>query len=196
MIHRVALCCAIWLFVGATAWAVSPLDYTRATLEQARAIVASGRTHNEKLTELSALFKNFLDSDEMGRAALGDHWASFTPGQRAEFLPLFGRLLERTYVQKLLLFENPRFAYGGETRRQGYATVETSIITPRDDFAVVYVLRPDGDRWLATSIKVESVNLTANLGSQLDRLLSKSSVEDVLALMRRKYGDGAYGNRP
>ena len=92
--------CLLWLGLTASAWAASALDYTRATLEEARAIVASERTHNEKLQALSSLFKNFLDTDEMGRVALGEHWASFTPTQRKEFLVLFGRLLERTYVQK------------------------------------------------------------------------------------------------
>ncbi|MGO9060050.1 MAG: phospholipid-binding protein MlaC [Candidatus Binataceae bacterium] len=182
--------CLLWIALTASAWAASALDYTRTTLEEARTIVASAHTHNEKLQALSSLFKNFLDTNEMGRLALGEHWASFTPAQRKEFLVLFGRLLERTYVQKLLLFENPNFTYGGETPVDGETRVDTSIVTPRDDFAVVYLLRSDGARWLATSIQVENVSLTANLGSQLDRLLSKSSVDDVLDLMRRKYGDG------
>jgi phospholipid transport system substrate-binding protein len=189
------IACLLWVGLAASAWAASALQYTRATLEEASAIVASQRAHNEKLQALSALFKNFLDTDEMGRIALGGHWASFTPPQRKEFLVLFGRLLERTYVQKLLLFENPRFEYSGETRADSETRVDTSIVTPRDDFAVVYLLRPAGARWLATSIKVENVSLTANLGSQLDRLLAKSSVPDVLDLMRRKYGDGGGTNQ-
>ncbi len=189
------IACLLWVGMAASAWAASALDYTRATLQQASAIVASERAHNEKLQALSALFKNFLDTDEMGRIALGEHWASFNPTQRKEFLVLFGRLLERTYVQKLLLFENPRFKYGGETRVDGETSVDTSIVTARDDFAVVYLLRPLGERWLATNIKVENVSLTANLGSQLDHLLSRSSVQDVLDLMRRKYGDNGGTNQ-
>jgi len=186
--------CLLLAGLAASAWAAGALQYTRATLEEARAIVASKRTHDEKLQALSSLFKNFLDTDEMGRIALGDHWASFTPNQRKEFLVLFGRLLERTYVQEMLLFENPHFTYGGETPMDGETRVDTTIATARDDFAVVYLLRPAGERWLATSIQVENVSLTANLGSQLDHLLSKSSVEDVLDLLRRKYGDESAGN--
>jgi phospholipid transport system substrate-binding protein len=178
------------VLLAARAAAATPLEYTRATLEQARKIVSSEQSHNEKLAELSALFKNFLDTDEMGRAALGAHWTDFTPAQQKEFLLLFRELLERTYVQKLLLFEKPDFAYLGESNFDSEARVDTSIVTPRDDFAVVYELRRDGDRWLATSIKVEKVSLTANLGSQLDRLLSRNSVDEVLALMRRKFGNG------
>jgi hypothetical protein len=33
------------------------------------------------------------------------------------------------------------------------------------------------------------VSLTANLGSQLNDLLSRMSVDDLLTLMRRKYGN-------
>jgi ABC-type transporter MlaC component len=78
----------VWLLIVAPARAASPLEYTRTILEQARAIVASSQTHDEKLAALSALFSKFLDSDAMGRQALGTHWSSFTPEQQKEFLGL------------------------------------------------------------------------------------------------------------
>jgi phospholipid transport system substrate-binding protein len=183
----------LWFCLTATAWAASPLEYTRATLEQARAIVSSDQNHNDKLAALSVLFTKFLDTDAMGRAALGKHWSSFTPQQQKEFLVLFRRLFQRTYVQELLLFDKPRFAYVGETRLDGEAIVNTKIITPRDEFSVVYQLRPEGELWQVTGITVEDVSLTANLGSQLNDLLSRDSVEDVLNLMQRKYGSNGGG---
>ena len=178
----------VWLLLAAPAWASSPLEYTRTTLEQARAIVGGDQTHNDKLAALSVVFSKFLDTDTMGRAALGKHWSSFTPQQQKEFLPLFRKLFQRTYVQELLLFDKPNFVYVGEARLDGEASVTTKIVTPRDEFTVVYQLRPEGERWLVTRITVEDVSLTANLGSQLDDLLSRDSVEDVLNLMQRKYG--------
>ena len=187
------IACVLWLCLTATAWAASPLEYTRATLEQARAIVSSDQNHNDKLAALSVLFTKFLDTNAMGRAALGKHWSSFTPQQQKEFLVLFRRLFQRTYVQELLLFDKPRFAYVGETRLDGEAIVNTKIITPRDEFSVVYQLRPEGELWQVTGITVEDVSLTANLGSQLNDLLSRDSVEDVLNLMQRKYGSNGGG---
>jgi len=177
-----------WLLIAAPAQAVSPLDYTRTTLEQARTIVASNQPNNEKLAALSTLFGQFLDTDEMGKDALGQHWSSLTPAQQKEFLVLFHELLERTYVQKLLLFENPDFVYVGEQRSGAGAIVDTKIVTPRDEFDIRYQLRPAGAAWMATAITVEDVSLTANLGSQLNDMLSRMSVDDVLSLMRRKYG--------
>ena len=177
------------LLMGAPARAAGPLEYTRTTLEQARVIVAGSQTHNEKLAALSVLFTKFLDTDEMGREALGPHWSSFTPDQQKEFLGLFRELLQRVYVQKLLLFENPNFVYAGEQSTGAAAVVDTKIVTPRDQFDVVYRLKPEGDTWMATAITVEDVSLTRNLGSQLNDLLSRMSVDDVLTLMRRKYGN-------
>jgi ABC-type transporter MlaC component len=181
------------VFLTAAATVPTPMAYTRSVLEQARAIVAGGETHDEKLKALSSLFRNFLDTDEMGRQAVGPRLASFTPAQRQQFLVLFRRLFERTYVDTLLLFQKPDFAYVGQTVLHGQASVETRIITPNDQFTVSYQLRPDGDRWLATDIQVEKVNLTTNLANQLNHLLSRSSVQDVLDLMQRKYGDGDGG---
>jgi len=183
----------IWLCLIAPAWAATPLEYTHTKLEQARAIVNSDQTHNDKLAALSVLFGQFMDTDTMGREALGKHWSSFTPQQQQEFLVLFRKLFQRTYVQELLLFEKPNFVYISETRLDGEASVDTKIVTPRDEFKVVYQLKPDGERWLVTRITVEDVSLTANLGSQLDHLLSRESVEDVLNLMQRKYGDNNGG---
>ncbi len=181
----------VWLLLVAPAQAASPLDYTRTILEQAGTIVASGQTRDEKLAALSAVFSKFLDTDAMGREALGPHWSSFTPAQQKEFLGLFRELLQRTYVQKLLLFENPDFVYAGEQLTGTGAIVDTKIVTPRDQFDVTYRLRAARDTWLATAIAVEDVSLTANLGSQLDDLLSRMSVDDLLTLMRRKYGNAS-----
>jgi phospholipid transport system substrate-binding protein len=179
------------MLLAAPARAATPLEYTRTTLEQAKTIVSNSQTHNEKLAALSTLFSKFLDTDAMGQEALGSHWSSFTPDQQKEFLGLFRELLQRTYVQKLLLFENPNFVYAGEQSTGGGAVVDTKIVTPRDQFDVTYRLKPVGDTWMATSITVEDVSLTANLGSQLNDLLSRMSVDDVIALMRRKYGNAS-----
>lgn len=191
MTRLIPIILAVWLLLATPVQASSPLAYTRTILDQARTIVASGETHNEKLDALSVLFGKFLDTDAMGREALGPHWSSFSPAQQAEFLGLYRKLLQRTYVQKLLLFENPDFIYAGEQSIGNGAIVDTKIVTPRDQFDIAYRLRPAGEIWLATAITVEDVSLTANLSSQLNDLLSRMSVDDLLTLMRRKYGNAS-----
>ncbi len=189
MMRRLLIIPAVLLVLAAPASAATPIEYTRTILEQAGAIVAGNQTHNEKLAALSELFDKFLDTDVMGREALGPHWSSFTPTQQKEFLAVFRELLQRTYVDKLLLFENPDFVYAGQQLNGNVAIVDTKIVTPRDQFDVRYRLIPADGNWLATAITVEDVSLTANLGSQFNDLLNRMSVDDLLALMRRKYGN-------
>ena len=147
----------------------------------------------EQLAQLSTLLQGFLDTDAMGKAALDKNWSKFTPAQQKEFLTLFRELFQRTYVQKLLLFERPDFAYVGEQVDGAKAQVDTKIVTPKDEFAVIYQMRPERDRWMATDIRIEDLSLTANFRRQLDRLLAKSSPAEVLDRMRKKYGPGGKG---
>ena len=169
--------------------AVGPLDYTRTVLEQARVIVTGNQTHDQKVAALSVLFGKFLDTDAMGREALGQHWSSFTPAQQKQFLPLFRELIQRAYVQDLLLFQNPDFVYAGQQLLNGGALVDTKIVTPKDKFDVRYTLVPAGDRWVVTAITVEGVSLTANYGNQFNRVLSRMTPDDLIALMQRKFGN-------
>jgi phospholipid transport system substrate-binding protein len=169
--------------------AVSPLDYTRTILEQARTIVAGNQTHDQKVAALSALFGKFLDTDAMGREALGQHWSSFTPAQQQEFLPLFRELIQRAYVQDLLLFQSPDFVYVGQQLLNGGALVDTKIVTPKDKFDITYTVIPAGDKWMVTAITVEGVSLVGNYGNQFNRVLSRMTPDDLIAFMRRKFGN-------
>lgn len=194
--YRIALAwclTALVCFSAPVRAALTPLERTRTVLENARQIVASDRDRNEKLAELFQLLRDFLDTDTMGRNALGDNWSRFSPSQQREFLTLFRELFQRTYVQKLLLFEQPDFAYVGETVTGEEARVDTKILTPRDEFLVAYTMHRRGSQWLATDIKIEDLSLALNFRRQLDRLLSRSSVENVLERMRRRYGPGGTG---
>lgn len=185
----------VWLLVGGnSAAALSPIEQTRGVLEEARRIVDGPKTHNEKLADLSNLLKNFLDTDTMARLALDKNWERFSPEQRKEFLSLFRELFQRTYVQKLLLFEKPDFAYVGEQVNGSRAHVDTKIITPRDEFLVSYELERRGESWKAVDIKIEDLSLTTNFRRQLDRLLQRETPPELLARMRRRYGPGGTGS--
>jgi ABC-type transporter MlaC component len=194
---RLPIVVMIWLVLNASgraatptaASAVGPLDYTRTILDQARTIVAGSQTHDQKVAALSVLFGKFLDTDAMGREALGQHWSSFTPAQQKQFLPLFRELIQRAYVQDLLLFQNPDFVYAGQQLLEGGALVDTQIITPKDKFDVRYTLVPAADKWVVTAITVEGVSLTANYGNQFNRVLARMTPDDLIALMQRKFGN-------
>jgi phospholipid transport system substrate-binding protein len=130
--------------------------------------------------------RDILDTRAMGRRAIGDVLAAQPPEKQEEYLDLFDHVMVRAYLQKLLLFRNPRFGYG-KPRREGDAMiVGTKIITSKDEYNVHYEMRERDGRWVATDVIVEGISLTENYKAQFASLLRDRSFEELLDLMRRK----------
>ena len=163
-----------------------PLATTRAVLERSHAIVVAEGDRNHKLEQLKGLLRSFLDTDTLGRSAMGKHLDGHSSGEVKAFLDLFRELFLRTYVQRLLLFDAPEFAFGKETIDGGTATVATEIVTEHDRFAVDYRLAKAAGGWRATDILVEEVSLGGNFRSQFDAALATDSFAELLDRLRRK----------
>src|SRR5438552_13644098 len=165
-----------------------PLAVTRGALEQSNAIVRGSGDRKQKLLALRDVLRDFLDTEALARLAVGKHLEGQSPEETAEFLRLFRELFIRTYVQRLLLFDAPDFAYGEERVTGDTARVGTQIVTPRDRFAVDYSLRRTPSGWRATDILVEQVSLAQNFRAQFDAALAKDSFQDLLERLRKKVG--------
>jgi phospholipid transport system substrate-binding protein len=191
---RVALVGALLLAAvagGARAQAPSsgpdgPLAATRRVLERSSEIVRGPGDRKAKLLALNDLLRGFLDTDALAELAAGKHLEGRSPEERAEFMRLFRELFVRTYVQRLLLFDAPQFAYRDERVNGDTATVGTDNVTPGDRFAVDYTLRRTPEGWRATDIKVEQVSLAQNFRAQFDSALAKTDFQGLLDTLRKK----------
>lgn len=163
-----------------------PLAATRRVLERSSEIVRGAGDRKQKLLQLNDLLRGFLDTDALAQLAAGKHLEGRSPEEKAEFMRLFRELFVRTYVQRLLLFDAPQFAYRDEKITGDTATVGTDIVTPGDRFAVDYTLRKTPEGWHATDIKVEGVSLAQNFRAQFDNALAKSDFPSLLDTLRKK----------
>jgi phospholipid transport system substrate-binding protein len=103
-----------------------------------------------------------------------------------EFFSVFRELFVRTYVQRLLLFDAPDFEYVGEKVSGETGTVQTKIVTPKDEFSVDYQLRKSSQGWIATDVLVEDVSLAENFRGQFDKALARGSFDDLLTKLKNK----------
>lgn len=163
-----------------------PEETVRASLTRAKAVVEGEGTRNEKLVALQRIADGLIDSDTMGRKALAETLKEQPPERQAEFLELFGSLVVRAYLQKLLFFRNPDFRYPGFEEDGDRASVETRILTRKDAFRVDYPMRRTEQGWVAVDIVVEDASLTRNYRRQFGSLLRTQSFDDLLDRMRRK----------
>jgi phospholipid transport system substrate-binding protein len=158
----------------------------RDALGRATAISRTDQPREEQLEGLRALARQLVDTRAMGQLALGSAFAERPAAQQEEFLRLFDELIVRAYLQKLLLFRDPKFRFRPEDRRGDVVLVVTEVVSGRDTYEVGYQMRQDGPRWLATDIVVEGISLTSSYSDQFVSVLKTRSFDELLALMRRK----------
>src|SRR5215470_13183184 len=158
-ILAVLAACAAHGDVAAPAGAV---DAVRDTLGKARAVVLTDDSHEQKLEALHELARHLMDTHEMGRRAIGPRLSEQSAAQQEEFLKLFDELIVRSYLQKLLFFRQPRFAFGEEETGPDAVIVHTRILTDKDEFFVDYEMHQRDGGWVASDIVVENISLSQN----------------------------------
>jgi phospholipid transport system substrate-binding protein len=164
----------------------SPMAFTRQVLERSNQIVRGPEDRKQKLAALSDLLRGFLDTDALARLAAEKHLEGRSDAEVQEFLGLFHDFFVRTYVQRLLLFDAPDFAYDKETVDGDTAHVATEVVTPNDRFSVDYTFRRTPNGWRATDIDVEGVSLAKNFRAQFDSAVAQDSFQGLLDRLRAK----------
>jgi phospholipid transport system substrate-binding protein len=158
----------------------------RRMLADAVAIARAGGDRDESLAKLRGVARGILDTRTMGRRALGDVLAAQPAEQQQAYLELFDELMVRAYLQKLLLFRDPRFEYGTPRQAGAALIVPTRIVTSKDTYRVDYEMQERDGRWVATDVIVEDISLTDNYKAQFESLLANRSFAELLDLLRTK----------
>jgi phospholipid transport system substrate-binding protein len=181
---------ALAVVVACTAYGeVAPagaVDAVRETLDKARTVVLTADTHEQKLEALHDLARHLMDTRTMGRRAIGPPLAEQPEAKQEEFLKLFDELIVRSYLQKLLFFRQPRFAFGKEETGPDAVIVHTRIVTDKDEFFVDYEMHQRDGAWVASDIIVENISLAKNYAQQFQEVLRTRSFDELLELMRGK----------
>jgi len=133
-----------------------------------------------------AVDKRF-DWEEMARRSLARHWKKRTDLEKTQFVVLFGKLLERTYLDKVEGYSGEKVVYLGESIDDNYAVVNVKIITAKnEEIDVAYRLRQKGDDWLVYDISVAGVSLVNNYRVQFNSIIARSSYESLVKRLKEK----------
>ena len=125
----------------------------------------------------------------MARRSLGPHWRRRSPQEQKEFVKLFRDFLEKIYSDRVDLYAGERVVYGRETVEDDYAQVESTLVNPKgEEVSIVYRLRRNSGKWKVYDAVVENISIVNNYRSQFDRVISKSSFEELIRLLKEKAG--------
>lgn len=199
MTPRRALTLAAALLVAVSlqprAWAGEPADQLFAGIDRMLQVLEDPAMKPEaKAAERRAaihrIASEIFDIEEISRRTLGRHWQVLTAAERAEFVQAFGDLLKRSYFMKIdgqIDGQSvDKIALVGEAIDDDQATVRTTIKTQGTEIPVDYHMARSGERWRAYDIAIGGVSLVANYRSQFDRIIQRTSYQQLVKQVREK----------
>jgi phospholipid transport system substrate-binding protein len=171
-----------------------PLDLVKSAADRATAILKdpklkSPEKKQERIERLKEAVNPIFDYEEMARRSLGAHWRRRAPAEQEEFAKLFRAFLEKVYSEKIGLYDGERVVFGRETFEQDHAQVESTVINAKgEQLLVVYRLKRTDGKWKVYDAVVENISIVNNYRSQFDRVISKSSYEELKKMLKEKAG--------
>ena len=132
------------------------------------------------------LFTRF-DFAEMAKRSLGANWRRRTPQEQEEFVRLFTEVLERAYAEIIESYIDEKIVYLTEKIDSGYADVESKIVTSNgEEYSINYRAQLVGNEWKVYDVVAENISLVNNYRSQFNRVIAKSSYEELVRRLRDK----------
>lgn len=177
---------------GKAANAGEPTEAIRGAVNQGVEILKNAKLDNQKqraqvIDRLRQIVYPLFDFNEMAMRSLGANWRRLNPQQRKEFVSTFTALLEKTYANQIDLYNGQQVIYTGETVDGDYAQVDSRIIDKNGQtYSVVYKLHRVDGKWRIYDVVAENISLVNNYRAQFNRVIAKSSFEELLKIMKQQ----------
>jgi len=140
-----------------------------------------------KKEKLWKIMDTVFDYQVLSQYSLGQKWRQITVEQQADFLNLYGLLLGKTYMNRILSYGNEKIVIGREIPlADDIAEVQTTLISKKNDIPIHYRLRFKDGVWKIFDVVIEGVSLTKNYRSQFKKFLSKKSMAQLLEVLEKK----------
>ena len=168
----------------------APSDQTRSTIEKVLAVLKDPATKSNRLDRIRQVINPSFDFAEMAKRSLGTHWQRRTPAEQQEFVKLFTDLVETSYAGTIESYNGEKVAIGTEKLDKDFAEVNTKIVTKQgEEFSIDYKLHQVDGSWKIYDAVIENVSLINNYRSQFNRVIGKSSYEELVTMMKSKQFD-------
>jgi phospholipid transport system substrate-binding protein len=169
-----------------------PTEAIRSAVSQGVEILKKAKFDGQKqrarvIDQLRQIVYPLFDFNEMAMRALGANWRRINSQQQKEFVSTFTALLEKTYADQIDLYDGQQVAYTGESVDGDYAQVDSRIIDKNGQtYSVVYRLHKVDGKWRIYDVVAENISLVNNYRSQFNRVIARSSFEELLKTMKQQ----------
>ena len=148
--------------------------------------LADPQRRDERRRLAVAVLHQIFDFNEMSRRSLGANARRYSD-RLPEFTPLFVRLLEQTYMDKLEENGDAKIEYIKEFVDGNFAEIQTKTkIKDGSEYSINYKLNLGPSGWRVYDVIGDDVSVVNNYRAQFDRFLSKKSFDELLQTLREK----------
>lgn len=169
-----------------------PTDQIKATVDKALVVLKDPRLkppakQTERREQLKQVLFSRFNFAEMAKRSLGPNWSRRTPQEQEEFVRLFTEVLERAYAEIIETYLDEKIVYLNEKVDAGYADVNSKIVTARgEEYSINYRAQLVGNEWKVYDVVAENISLVNNYRSQFNRVIAKSSYEELVRRLKDK----------
>ena len=169
-----------------------PMAEVKATVDKMVAILADPALKSnpaEHRAQLTKTVEEHFDFAEMGRLALGVHWRGLSDQQHKEFVDLFTRFIEASYIGKVESYNGQPIEFLKEWNDgSGYAQVNTDIRLGQGSVpaSLNYRLILEREDWKVYDVTVDNISLVANYRNQFSRVINNQGFDAMMNEMRAK----------
>jgi phospholipid transport system substrate-binding protein len=142
----------------------------------------------QRRRQLRESIENEFDFTEMSKSALGYHWRTITPNQRAQFTKLFTAFIEDAYLSKIQDYSGQQVQFQGQSPLgQGYSQVNTAIVqSGKSPITVNYLLLQKDQTWKIYDVTVDAISIIANYRNQFNRVINDKGFDQLMADLQAK----------
>ena len=174
-------------------WADTPTVLIKSAVDQAINTLTDPYLQGEdkkeeRRTLLRQIILSRFDFREMAKRSLGTHWLKRSREDKSEFVRLFTNFVEKVYLGRIESYNNgEKFIYSNERIKGSNAEVRSKILTSKgEEFQINYKLHRVGKEWKIYDVVVENISLISNYRSQFNRIITKTSYDELVSSMRQK----------
>ncbi len=182
------------LLTGAAAPQQPPSEFVRGMADQVLVVLKNSSLDKKgKIAAIEEIAYANFDFETISRLVLARNWRKLDATQQKEFVGEFKKHLSVTYGDNLDSYANETVEITGDREEpRGDWTVQTKILrgSAAEDILVDYRLRPRDGHWKVIDVVVERISLVSNFRSQLQEIISRDGVEEMLSMLARKNASG------
>ncbi len=140
----------------------------------------------EQSQQVIKVVRERFDFREMSKRVLGRHWRDLSDAQQTQFEELFTQLLQYAYVEKIDEYSGQKVEFTKQRIRGERAEVQTLLVDGKRSIPVSYILKLQGNRWMAYDVVVEGVSLIRNYMEQFQQIITKDGYPQLVEQIKSK----------